>query len=475
MEKNNDMNFVKNKIFLFFNILILLILTICSFELKYSVSLSIINIIYIFTLNLFSILKIRKSTNFIQPILIINIFTIVMFCIRPLFLFFSDFSYVKSLSSALRLYSLVSGITNIRSLPNAFALYIISLSSFVFNYSYYLKNNINLSDREITIDDSKTKKYGLLVYIIFIFLFVGFFLFKFNISYLRQFAGRFHEIGIEFSFYDILWLYAFPFAIGYSYYISKKNNQIPFLSIFLLLIELYLLMILTRRSYIVNVFIILLLISYFYKGKTTTKNKKIGLKYIFYAILIFSLIIGLSEIRNQGQKYSKGDSGFVKILNEFDMYDMFVCTIDYYSYHENHYNGINYLSLPFIPKELWDNKPDYFDYHNSQIVLNGHFKAGIPTSLFGSLYLNFRLIGMVVSCLILGLLCNKFYRKFSNFNDIHGLMKYSIFLIFIYDFFRVGNFARELWSIMLYIFCFILCKKLLFVKEDNDEFEKKFN
>ena len=106
-------------------------------------------------------------------------------------------------------------------------------------------------------------------------------------------------------------------------------------------------MVLTRRSYIVNVFIILSLISYYYKSKPTKyKNKSNRLKYIFYILLVFFLIISFSDIRNQGKKYSESDSGVVKILNEFDMYDMFVCTLDYYTYHENNYNGMNYLSFP---------------------------------------------------------------------------------------------------------------------------------
>ena len=469
MRKSSEMAFARNKIFLFLNLIILLFLTIYSLEYKYSISLSIANIIYIFIINLLSIIKVKKSRNFVQPILIVNIFTIIMFCIRPLFLFFSSLSYVKSLSSAFRLYSLVRMFTSISNLPNAYALYVISVASFVFNYSYFLnyKSDTESSDLIIETGNVKTKKYGLLIYIIFIFVLIAFFLLRYNISYLRQYAGRFREIGIDFSFYDILWLYAFPFAIGYSYYISKRNNQIPILAIILIVIELFLLLVLTRRSYIVNVFIILILISYFYKNKSSSKSKSSSLKYIFLIVLVFSLVISFSDIRNQGKKYSENDSGIVKVLNEFDMYDMFVVSIDYYSYHENHYNGINYLAFPFIPRSLWENKPDYFDYHNSQIVLNGHFKAGIPTSLFGSLYLNFNLFGMIISCYILGILCNKVYRKLSKFNDIHGLMKYSIFLIFIYDFFRVGNFSRELWSIMLYTSCYTLCKKLLFVKEDR--------
>lgn len=469
MKRENKIIFIKKNIILLINFIILLLLVACCFEHKYSMTLSFINIAYIFVLNMLYIVKVKKSKNFIQPILIIDIFTIIMFCFRPLFLFFSDFSYVKSLSSALRIYSVISGYTSIKSFPNSLALSIISVASFVFNYSYFLRYN-SVDDKKIVVESRKTKKIGLLVYMIFLFALIGFFLVRYNISYLRQFAGRFREIGIDFSFYDILWLYAFPFAIGYSYYISKKNNQLPILTIILLIIELILLSALTRRSYIVNVFIILFLISYYYKSKSANQNNKksFNIKYIFYIILVLFLIISFSDIRNQGKKYSENESGVVKVLNEFDMYDMFVSTVDYYTYHKNNYNGINYLSLPFIPKALWENKPDYFDYHNSQIVLDGYFKAGIPTSLFGSLYLNFRLVGLIICCYVLGLLCCLLYKKYSNFNNIHGLMKYSIFLIFIYDFFRVGNLSRELWSIMLYTFCFVLCEKLLFVKEEKN-------
>ena len=66
---------------------------------------------------------------------------------------------------------------------------------------------------------------------------------------------------------------------------------------------------------------------------------------------MLSVVLLYANIRGNNIGQKQNSSLLLRILDEFSAYDMLICSKHYESnVGKFNYNGINYLSFPFIPK-----------------------------------------------------------------------------------------------------------------------------
>jgi hypothetical protein len=142
------------------------------------------------------------------------------------------------------------------------------------------------------------------------------------------------------------------------------------------------------------------------------------------------------------------------------MFDMLLIALDYVKVHGiGLFWGYNYLCLFTYPIPGITIQP--FDHFFTGLIYQGRMHGGIPTSIFGSLFLNFSFIGLGIGSLLLGILLSWIQKKLSVIRDYHSIGYYSIVATFVYDIVRVGDIGREAWSLFIfllvyYVFSYII-------------------
>ena len=405
-----------------------------------------------------------KEKSIIQPIIIVNILIVFMFVLRPIVLINSDYSSILATSNSLRTYSFLHGINSIHTFPIHKLNNIILIGSFFINLGYFrLRKIINVESKKFEYKNILINKDGLLLLGgIIVFSLVLFFS-RYNYSTLLHAAGKLSIVGIDFSTLDILWAYLFPFLIAYIYFNSCKYNKRPVLAIILSIIYIVLIMCISRRYFAVNLFIILFMIYYYNK-----KNNKIDFKLLLMVLGMFAVVLLYANVRGASINKVQESSVFLKILSEFDMYDMLLCSQHYIEHFGSFgYNGFCYLSLPIIPRWLWSSKPLHFDGQHTYFLLKGLIHGGIPTSIIGSLYLNFNTLGITVLCFLFGTFLNMMYKSIYPLKSIYHIIMYALIISFTYDIFRVGDISRELWTFTVYVICYLITAFLAFKKNEG--------
>jgi len=410
----------------------------------------------------------KNQHNIVQPIVIIDALIIVTFAVRAFYLLTTNWNELLAESTALRMYSSLYGAGNIYAFDISGALSLILMLTVLLNSGYFLTRDNKEIFKDIRKFDLKNEKVnmgGIMFVTAIMTVNIILFFSKYGFSYLMSNAGKLQVVGIDFSFYETLWLYIFPILISYLL-IKAMKKEIPyFITIIMSFIYFVLLISLSRRSYIVNLGILLFMILLYCNKSGKVKFK---LSYVILGILIMASVLLFASIRDANIGKSTSTSIFTEIISEFDMFDMLLCSRHYFTYHTNYYNGLNYLSFPFIPTLFWPSKPTYFDVYNCQIIFQNIYKAGIPTTIFGSLYLNFGYFSLLIVYFI-GRLLKKIYNKIFPIKSINAVIIYSIFLCFVYDCFRVGDITRETWSFMLFLACYFICKFLIFSKKEENK------
>ena len=114
------------------------------------------------------------------------------------------------------------------------------------------------------------------------------------------------------------------------------------------------------------------------------------------------------------------------------------------------------FALWFIPRALWPGKYLPLDYRLTMALdISDNGRAyGSPVTIFGGLYLNLTLIGMVVALLLLGYIIARCDQRLS-VHTPRGLFVRIMLFTFLVDLTRVGDVSRELSVLFLQSSMFI--------------------
>jgi oligosaccharide repeat unit polymerase len=253
--------------------------------------------------------------------------------------------------------------------------------------------------------------------------------------------------------YDRLWVFVFSCLI--IYIISRKRTADVFIYLIIAL-SMILLSFRGRRQYAVNMLICYICPLYFV-GKN---RKRTFFKVSIMLIAVLAIIFIYGNIRRELRGGILKDSIVDGILSEFCMFDMLLIALDYVKVHGiGLFWGYNYLCLFTYPIPGITIQP--FDHFFTGLIYQGRMHGGIPTSIFGSLFLNFSFIGLGIGSLLLGILLSWIQKKLSVIRDYHSIGYYSIVATFVYDIVRVGDIGREAWSLFIfllvyYVFSYII-------------------
>ncbi len=364
---------------------------------------------------------------------IANIFIALVFVARPLQLLMSG--NVNQFGVIYR-YSLYYGTVGVNDLPWAKAALIgligvVFLNAPFFSLSYNKKFTLaNTAQYRNDYTFSKNQTAGILMFVLVATASATIYLTK---------LVRTSSLHI----YDLLWV--FVYSCVFVYVIARKRKASWW--IYLIIgASIFLLSFRGRRQYAVNMLLCYVCPLYF-AGKDRKKTFiRVGL--MLAAILIVVFVFG--NVRRDLRGAVLQDSFFEGILGEFSMFDMLLVSLKYVKEHNiGLFWGYNYLSLFTLPIPGINIRP--FDHYFTELIYLGRFHGGIPSSLFGSLFLNFSYIGVCLGSLLVGELLSKIQRRLSTINDYYSIGYYSIVTTFVYDIVRVGDFGRETWSLITFL------------------------
>ena len=431
---------------------------------SFSYSLEVVNRILLLGILIISIsissIKCWKERNLLQPIMLVNGFIFFIFILRPIFLLINPSNVIYNSSFVMERYNSIYGINDILQLPFSKALFIGVLGLMAIYFGYYVlaqSNNVRNENKIYVFDNisrinrntENDRKWIILWGIIAVLGIIMFFS-KFSFTLLINTAGRRFLEGISFSVYESFWIYLIPCIIIFMY--IQKGHFYKINMYMVIMTYSILSMSIGRRYIVINILLVIIILEYYIDLK-----RKVNLKLIFLFIISFLAVIVYGSIRRNNIGANINASYFGFILDEFDMFDTLLLSLDYKArIGLDLYGGASYLStlLRFIPESIWPNQPTYFDILHTQVLFKGTIHGGTPTSLLGSLFLNFSYLGVVFGGIIFGYILNKVYNFCAKINTLESLGYYALFCTFIYDIIRVGDIGREFWTLFIYIFAY---------------------
>ena len=386
-----------------------------------------------------------KNQCLLSFITIANVFAVAIFVLRPLQLLMSnDFSE----SAELQRYFTYYGEIARENLPWAKASLIGMLGIFCVNFPFLsskYKSSFSIRNMTTFIDGYKftwNQHIGLGLFVLLGLFSAGVYILK---------KSLYSSVHI----YDMLWIFIFSCII--IYLITRKRTA-GILVYLLIGLSIIVLSLGGRRQYIVNL-LLCYIIPLYYAGKNR-KTTFIRIGFMLLGILV--VVFVYAGIRRS----LIGDStevAFVEgILDEFCMYDMLLASLCYVkTYGINFFMGYNYLTVFTTP--IQGLSIEQFDHRLTDMVFQGKFYGAVPTSLFGSLYFNFSFIGVCIGAILVGTLLLYIQKRLSTISTYESIGYYSIVSTFVYDLIRVGDFGRELWSLITlllvyYVFSFFMNK-----------------
>jgi len=413
--------------------------------------------------------------DFFQPIMFINVVIVLAFVFRPLFLLCQNNIFEKSF--VFGCYRRLYGITETQVLDNLIsALYLCAFGmlAMVLGYSIrtrYLRRSVQpRKTNDFTYRDANNKLILYLFMVLAALLFYRF-IAKFGPLDLLSSMGVRMDIGIHLSFLDTAWASLLLGAIIHLYLWNACNN-VPNTSVYILTgFSIAMALFIGSRAAAINVLIIIMVLEY-YLGRRRTMTIRLGL----FIIMIVIVAYGFAEVRAHNRNQSGGRTPYLYwIVGEFNMADSLAISLDYKEVAGSGlYLGKSYLGglLTFIPRSLWDKKPLPFDYVHTEEVYKGTVKGGLPTSIIGSLYLNFGYLGLGLGCFLLGYLFRALYILFRiRARTFLDLAKYSILTTFIFDIVRVGDITRELFTFLISFLAF--WTMFILFRKSNSKSHKK--
>ena len=374
---------------------------------------------------------------------IANMFIGLMFIVRPLQLLISG--NINQFGVIYR-YSLYHGYVTVADLPWAKAALIGLIGTAFLNIPFFSsdrRNQFSLHNTAAYVEHYKFSTNQLMA--IFVFTLVA----SLSAGIYALKVVRSTSLHI----YDLIWV--FLFSCIFIYIIARKRTAGLFIYA-VIGISILLLSFRGRRQYAVNMLLCYVCPLYF-AGKDRKRTFiRVGLMLV--AILAVVFIFG--NVRRALRGAVLQDSFFEGILGEFSMFDMLLISLKYVKERGmGLFWGYNYLSIFTVPIPGITIQP--FDHRFTEIIYLGRFHGGIPSSLFGSLFLNFSYLGVCLGALLFGSLLTRIQKKLSSINDYYSIGYYSIVATFVYDIVRVGDIGRETWSsltflLVYYVFSFVM-------------------
>ena len=374
---------------------------------------------------------------------IANAFIALIFVARPIFLLLSE--SIEQYGN-FRRYFLYYGYLSYVEMPWAQAALIGTIGTICLNIPFlYYRNQGKLAFADqleypdkISFDRNTT--LGL-----FFFLVVGFASASlYGIKVLR--SSSLH-------IYDLIWI--FVFSCVFIYTITRRRKAGLYIYIIIAL-SMFLLSFRGRRQYAVNMLLCYICALYF-----AGKNRKRTLFRVGIMIIVaFIVVFVYGNVRRTLRGASIQESFFNGIIGEFTMFDMLLVCLKYKTTKElGLFWGYNYLSIFTIP--IPGISVQAFDHRLTEIVFQGRFNGGIPTSIFGSLFFNFSYIGVFLGSAILGKTLAKLQQKLANIKDYDSIGYYCIFSTFVYDIVRVGDIGRETWSLISFLIVYYIFSSVM--------------
>lgn len=408
----------------------------------------------------------------LNPMTLINIFIFFTFVFRPIMLLTTNAFYADD--HVFKIYNNLHGLSY-SDLQFNKVLLIGMLGEISLFVGYYILGKNNNKNRYSYQNKNYYNKKALFIVNIILLLsllLMIYFVVSFGFSNLINSVGIRTTEGIKVRTTDILWIYIGTISLYMRILLKNKFDNISKLITIIFLIV----MSVSQRLYAVNLLLGIVIINYYYLS-----NKQIDINFIgiFVSILIVVIIYG--NIRANLLGRDKGDLFISKISSEFSMFDMLLVSFDYEKKYGNFsYNGFNFLSifdlfLSIINSTL---RIANFDKAHTNLIFNERYGGAVPTSLIGSLYLNFSYIGLIIGLIILGKIISKVDNKKYN-RDFFGIINYILLNFFFFDLIRVGDIGREFWTLVkyfliYYLIIFILrATKVVYLKINNFRLEDK--
>ncbi|OWV24468.1 hypothetical protein B7982_01785 [Fibrobacter sp. UWB2] len=247
--------------------------------------------------------------------------------------------------------------------------------------------------------------------------------------------------GLPIHMFDVVWVYLFSVIIIYIIYEKKTPNLFVY---FLIILSVYLFSFVGKRQYITN-----LLICYIIPLYSVEFNRKKNMKKIGVMVAVLFIVVWLYGIIRLTLLGGTPSFSFVfELLNEFCMFDMLVVSLKFFSeFGMDYFYGFNYLSFFTMP--IPGLAIPTFDHELTRLVFNEAFHGGIPVTLFGSFYLNFSYIGLIIGSIFFGFMLRYLESFFSVAKNVASVTFFTILATFIYDIVRVGDISRELWTLII--------------------------
>jgi hypothetical protein len=386
-----------------------------------------------------------KKDNIVSFNNIANLFSASIFIIRPIQLYFERFDLSNFI--LLNINNKINRSIQLLEFP-------IAQAGLIGLLGIYALNIFFLSQKSIQIDIgnypkwykyrklSKGQKLGITLFIITSFGSAIIYLLK---SYIN--ANSIH-------IYDMLWIFLFSII---TIYIICFYHRATFLTSVLLIISIAITSLTARRQFIVN-FLLCYIIPIYYVGE----NKKRRIRgMVLVSIILIIIVSAYGRIRAISQGLI-GYSYSRALLSEFSMYEMLLVTLKQFNENKiNYFWGYNYLTIFTLP--ISSLKVEHFDHMLTRIVFSGILGGGNPISIFGSLFLNFSYMGVMIGSLFLGWTFTKVQNKLALRikRSYDGIGYYALFSTFVYDIIRVGNIGREIWMLVVQGAVFFIAFKIL--------------
>ena len=400
-----------------------------------------------------------KKGHLFDPITIFNIFYLFIFILRPISIIFG--SVISDDNHVFMIYRNLYGVNYFTINQHLLALGVglIGQISTYTGYYFYFKNKKvkekikgNSSISRMSITDKRVNTYFLYFTLILILVFM----FTYGRNDIFGFLTM--QNKPDFGTINIIWVQIGTVAVFISVYLHNKVKSFTLLVIFVMLITMSAI---GQRAYAVNLLLGVIVILYY------QNYKKISPQLFLYMSLIFFIVLLFGNLRSSNIGRSVNDVVIRQVLDEFSMYDMLLVTVNHNdSFGGFNYFGYNYLAIfnSFFPRSIWPFWVSQFDHQHTANIFKGLYGGAVPTSIFGSLYLNFSFIGLVLVSSFFGYFLKKvrsmFSKKALNTNRI---ILYAMIITLIYDIVRVGDFGREIWTYMVYLgvyYIMILTHKL---------------
>lgn len=236
----------------------------------------------------------------------------------------------------------------------------------------------------------------------------------------------------------LAWTLLYLYFAGVTLYLIRYGPIKMWLAFLILGVLIF--MTLGRRSPLLGLLVPLIVYRHFYSKRFTAPQAVAGGGALFVLFISMSIIRFFSASRGSATDLAEG-----ALLEsaEFFVWDMNMATIMAFGDVRDFRMGLDFL--PYWLRSLFDLDPYFTSFHavgEAQVnMFYSDFPAGIPSGIFGTLYMNFGWIGLGVGCVLLGWLSKFIHSYFlvNKDNKLLMLLGFPFFLAALFYIIRLGD------------------------------------